>query len=165
MSNVPSYPSDAADRESEVPTRADSHQYAGWWSRVGATLIDGLLLAVPIVVLFILAGVTAGEDEDSSAALIVIAYLLSILIPFVYYTVMHGGERGQTIGKRATGIRVVDEKSGGRLSHGKAFGRYAITFVFSLFVIPILLDYLWPLWDDRNQSLHDKVAGSLVVRA
>ncbi len=46
-----------------------------------------------------------------------------------------------------------------------AFGRYAISIVFGIFVIPALLDYLWPLWDEKKQSLHDKVVGSVVVKA
>ena len=33
-----------------------------------------------------------------------------------------------------------------------------------LFVIPWIIDMLWPLWDDRNQTLHDKVVGTVVLR-
>jgi uncharacterized RDD family membrane protein YckC len=33
-----------------------------------------------------------------------------------------------------------------------------------LFVIPILVDDLWPLWDKQKQTLHDKVAGTVVVK-
>ena len=54
---------------------------------------------------------------------------------------------------------------GGSIGYGRSFGRYAITFLFAIFILPVLLDYLWPLWDPKNQALHDKVAGSFVVRA
>jgi hypothetical protein len=44
-------------------------------------------------------------------------------------------------------------------------GRYAFTWVVGLFVGPlILIDYLWPLWDGQNQTLHDKVVDSIVVK-
>lgn len=37
--------------------------------------------------------------------------------------------------------------------------------VFGFFLLPVILDYLWPLWDSKNQALHDKVVGSVVIRA
>ena len=60
---------------------------------------------------------------------------------------------------------MADDSAGGSIGYGRAFGRYAITFVFSIFVLPIVLDYLWPLWDGKNQALHDRVVGSVVVKA
>ena len=164
MSNVPSYPRDASEREAAVPPETSAHDLASWGSRVGAYLLDSVILIVPPLVLIGL--VFASDPRDGSAAwsLVVVAYLAVLVLPFVYFSVLHGGERGQTYGKRALGIRVVDG-DGGRLGHGRAFGRYAIVFVFGLFFVPLLLDYLWPLWDTKNQSLHDKVVGSLVVRA
>ena len=39
-----------------------------------------------------------------------------------------------------------------------------ITFLFGIFTLPLILDYLWPLWDDRNQTLHDKAVSTVVVR-
>jgi uncharacterized RDD family membrane protein YckC len=95
----------------------------------------------------------------------VAAYLATLVLPFVYFTVLHGNERGQTFGKRALGIRVVGDESAESIGYGRALGRYAITFVFGVFVIPVLVDYLWPLWDQKNQALHDKVVSSVVVRA
>ena len=64
---------------------------------------------------------------------------------------------------RAEGrVRTLD---GRRLSGGRAFARYAVQVVFGiLFYVPLVLDCLGPLWDARNQSLHDKVAESVVVR-
>ena len=87
------------------------------------------------------------------------------MLPFVYFTFFHGDARGQTPGKRALGIRVATDESGRSIGYGRAFGRYAITFVFGIFILPVVLDYLWPLWDSKNQALHDKVVGSVVFRA
>ena len=94
-----------------------------------------------------------------------IAYLLTLVLPFLYYTVMHGRASGQTLGKKWLGIAVQEDSAGGSIGYGRAFGRYAIIFVMALFVLPIALDYLWPLWDKKNQALHDKVVGSIVVKA
>jgi uncharacterized RDD family membrane protein YckC len=98
-------------------------------------------------------------------ALVLLGYLGTLVVPFVYFTYFHGGAGGQTPGKRMLGIRVVSDETGQTIGYGRAFGRYAITVVFSLFFIPLLLDYLWPLWDTKNQALHDKVVSSVVVRA
>jgi uncharacterized RDD family membrane protein YckC len=164
VSRLPSYPSDAAEREAELGPKQPAHDYAGWGSRVGAYLLDSLLLVVPLGLLFVI--VLASDPDDDSAAWTLLggAYLATIVLPFAYFTIMHGGKRGQTVGKRAAGIRVVDSE-GRSIGYGRAFGRYALTFLLGIVVVPLLLDYLWPLWDRRNQALHDKAVGSIVVRA
>jgi uncharacterized RDD family membrane protein YckC len=144
--------------------------YASWGRRFAALLIDGLLLALPLIVPLIVAvAVTAGdpESEDENDAVliaVVIGWLLTILLPFVYYTVLHGRPRGQTLGKRALGIRVIGEDFQ-PIGYGRAFGRFLMSWVMWLACyVPGILDGLWPLWDDKNQALHDKVANSIVVR-
>ena len=166
MSDLPSYPASAAEREEAAGPEVRS-DYSSWGRRVGAYLLDTLVLAVPLIIVILLAVVAAGpDDEDDGAwAVVGIAYLLTLLVPFVYFTVMHGRASGQTLGKKWLGIAVAEDAAGGSIGYGRAFGRYAITFVFSLFILPLLLDYLWPLWDLKNQALHDKVVGSVVVKA
>jgi uncharacterized RDD family membrane protein YckC len=166
VSDLPSYPEEAAEREATQPLPGGERQYAGWGRRLAAYLIDGLLLAIPIAIAFVVVIASSpGEDDDGAWAVLGIAYLITLVLPFVYFTVMHGGERGQTFAKRWLGIRVTSDGTGGSIGHGRAFGRYAIQFVFWIFFIPAVLDYLWPLWDTKNQALHDKVVGSVVVRA
>jgi len=147
--------------------------YASWGRRFAAVFVDGFLLAIPFVVAIVVAVVsTEGsgggqEDEISDAAAIgvLIAWALSVVAPLVYYTVLHGRASGQTVGKRLLGIRVVGEDFR-PIGYGRAFGRVLISWVLWLLCyVPGILDVLWPLWDDKNQSLHDKVANSLVVRA
>jgi uncharacterized RDD family membrane protein YckC len=116
-------------------------------------------------VIIALAAGNPEDEDDNSWAVIGIAYLLTLLLPFVYFTVMQGRASGQSLGKKWLGIRVADDATGGPIGYGRAFGRYAIIFVFALFILPILLDYLWPLWDRKNKALHDKVVGSVVLKA
>jgi uncharacterized RDD family membrane protein YckC len=166
MSDLPTYPAEAAEREAAA-TSIQTRDYSSWGRRVGAYLLDTLVLVVPLIVIVSIA-LAAGnpeDEDDNSWAVIGIAYLLTLLLPFVYYTVMHGRANGQTLGKKWLGIAVKEDSAGGSIGYGRAFGRYAIIFVLALFILPILLDYLWPLWDRKNQALHDKVVGSVVVRA
>jgi uncharacterized RDD family membrane protein YckC len=159
MGDLPAYPEDAAEREAaEGPPRAAGVRYASWGSRVGAYLLDVLIIAVPLIVAI---AVAAAADLWT---IVVIAYVATFVVPFVYFTYYHGSS-GQTPGKRALGIRVASDQTGDAIGSGRAFGRYAITFVFGFFFLPLLLDYLWPLWDSKNQTLHDKVVGSVVVRS
>jgi uncharacterized RDD family membrane protein YckC len=166
LSDLPSYPAAAAEREEAAPPEVRG-DYSSWGRRVAAYLLDTLVLAVPLIVVILVAVAAAdpGDEDDGAWAVVGVAYLLTLLLPFVYFTVMHGRASGQTLGKKWLGIRVSDDSAGGSIGYGRAFGRYAITFVFSLFVLPIVLDYLWPLWDQKNQALHDKVVSSVVVKA
>jgi uncharacterized RDD family membrane protein YckC len=166
LSDLPSYPQDAAAREAEAGPPEVRADYASWGRRVGAYLLDSLLLILPLIGIVVIALVAGDPDNenDGSWAVIGLAYLATILLPFLYFTILHGRESGQTIAKRWLGARVVDQATGGSIGYGRAFGRYAITFVFGLFIIPLLLDYLWPLWDQKNQALHDKVVSSVVVK-
>jgi uncharacterized RDD family membrane protein YckC len=166
MSDLPTYLVEAAEREAAETPVETTRDYSSWGSRVAAYLLDALVLAVPLVIVILVAVVAADpEDENDGAwAAVGIAYLLTLLLPFVYFTVMQGRASGQSLGKKWLGIRVADDSTGGPIGYGRAFGRYAIVFVFALFILPIVLDYLWPLWDRKNQALHDKVVGGVVLK-
>lgn len=128
---------------------------AGWWHRVGATILDGIIISIPVFIITFAGTRAAG-------------FVVAIAIEAAYFTYMLSRPRGQTIGNMAVGTRVVDARTGGPLSTGKALGRWAAQFLFGLgaflFLVPTLIDYLWPLWDSQNQTLHDKMAGTVVIR-
>ena len=119
---------------------------AGFWKRFLAAFIDGLIFGVINVVLV--------------AAFKVAGDALGLIASISYYTVLEGGPRGQTLGKMALGIRVIDADSGGPIGYGRAFVRY-IGRILSAIVI--FLGYLWMLWDRERQCWHDKLAGDYVV--
>ena len=85
-----------------------------------------------------------------------------VVVWAAYYTSLDGGAYGQTIGKMALGIRVVDIAGGGSIGYPRAcartFGRIASALV-------LYLGYFWMLWDPEKQTWHDKIAGSVVVPA
>ena len=88
--------------------------------------------------------------------------LVALAAGVLYHTLMVGST-GQTLGKRATGVRVVDATTGLPIGNGRAIGRY----LFALFISGNIcaLGYLWALWDPRKQAWHDKVVSSVVVKA
>jgi uncharacterized RDD family membrane protein YckC len=94
--------------------------------------------------------------------------MLWLLLAVGYYAVLNGSEMGQTFGKRAFGIQVRDATAdGGSIGSGRAGLRFVTVGLFRIvpfFGLFTLLDGLWPLWDPRRQALHDKIAGSVVVR-
>ena len=72
------------------------------------------------------------------------------------------GSTGQSWGHKAVGLRVVDAQSGAAIGGGRAFGRYLARIISA---IPCYLGFLWPLWDQRKQTFHDKIVGTVVLKA
>jgi uncharacterized RDD family membrane protein YckC len=126
---------------------------AGWWRRAGATVVDGIIIAIPLGVIFSVAGITGYGLEA-----------LDQLVFFVYWTILISLRSSQTIGNRAVGTRVIDANTGGPIGAGRAATRAIVQVVLNLTIVGGILDDLWPLWDRFNQTLHDKAAGSLVIR-
>jgi uncharacterized RDD family membrane protein YckC len=97
------------------------------------------------------AGLIAG-----GVALIVAGFLI---VAFIYLRAL--GKTGQTWGRKIVGIKVIGEMSGEPIGFGRALGRQLFaSYISSIFY----LGYLWMLWDDKKQTWHDKVVGSIVVK-
>ncbi|HLY47749.1 MAG TPA: RDD family protein [Solirubrobacteraceae bacterium] len=125
---------------------ASTSERAGFWRRLAAALIDGLIV-----------GLVSGIFEALSPRS---GYLFGILVAATYFTYFEGGPAGAGFGKRAMRIRVVDLDSGGPIGYGRAFIRY-VGRIVSAFVL--YLGYLWMLWDRERQCWHDKFANDVVV--
>jgi uncharacterized RDD family membrane protein YckC len=145
---------------------------AGWGTRLAATLLDWLILLVPVVILVaIIVGVAIGSDTGGIVSTIV-GFLIYLVVAFIYAPVLmsrDGGRNGQTWGKQILGIRVVRD-SGEPMSFWYAALReigvkgLAVSIASSIIpLVPWLLNYLWPLWDDQNRALHDMVVSTHVV--
>ncbi len=115
--------------------------------RFVAALVDGILLGIVNLVL---------REATSPGG----GYGLGLLVSLAYFTFFEGSASGQTIGKRAIGIRVVDLPGGGSIGHGRALVRWVGRIISS---IPLLLGYFWMLWDRERQTWHDKLASAVVV--
>lgn len=151
-------------------------ELSGWWARAGAYVIDAIILFVlTMVVGGILGASLFGEDvatAESGAAggLDLLILFVVLAVGAIYYCAMMTATNGQTVGKQATGIRVVRE-DGQPVDVTFAFVRQTLVIglifngVGALFVLPMIINYLWPIWDDNNQALHDKMVKSRVVKA
>lgn len=95
--------------------------YAGFWRRLAAQLIDGLVVVIPCMVAAVIGAFIGGY---------LLANLFSLVIIVVYYAKMLASSWQATVGKRVMNVYVVDATTGGRLSPLHAAGRY---FVFAGF--------------------------------
>ena len=129
-----------------APGYAGAPQLASWGLRVGAALIDGV---ITLVAQLIVGAVSKPLGNLVGLALFVVfAYLL--------------GTTGQTPGKKVVGIKVLREADGGLLGFGTAIGRGLLHILDAL---PLGLGYLWPIWDNKNQTFADKIVHSVAVKA
>lgn len=154
-------------------------QLASFGQRLGATIIDGLVISLPAIVLVVgmvfLFAVAAGTSLDSGdpaassgvafagLGLFGVFFLVAMIAPLLYGVGFEGSPHGQTIGKWVTGIRVVDGATAGRLPVGRAFARVLVRSFASGAVFA--LGYLWMLWDEQSRTWHDLAADSRVVVA
>jgi uncharacterized RDD family membrane protein YckC len=120
---------------------------AGFWRRFWALILDGIVLAIVATVLEAIVGRSLGG-------------IVALALYIGYFGYFIGSPSGQTIGKRALGIRVIDAKTGGSIGFSRAVLRFFAAF---LSAIVFYLGYLWMLWDPEKQTWHDKIAGDVVV--
>lgn len=121
---------------------------AGFWARVGAGIIDAIIVGIVPGIIY---AATKNQSLES---------LLSLVIGISYTTYLEGGPTGQSLGKRVLGIRVIDASTGGPIGFGRGAIRYVVAIVSA---IPCALGYLWMLWDREKQTWHDKASTSVVV--
>lgn len=140
---------------------ASNLEYVGFWSRVGAAIVDVLL--VMLITFPPLISIYGWEYFNSEKTRFIAGpadFLISWVLPFVV-TVLFWVWRQATPGKMVVSARIVDAKTGATISVGQAMGRYIAYF---LSMLPFGLGILWVAFDPRKQGWHDKVAGTVVVR-
>jgi uncharacterized RDD family membrane protein YckC len=149
-------------------------QLAGFWRRFGGWLIDVIIVGIFGVPARIV--LETGETEidtcpgdptalcevptDETAGLALLLGLAAFVAGLLYYALLEG-RRGQTVGKMAAGVAVVDMTTGQPIGVGRGIGRY---FARILSGLPLLLGYFWMLWDPKKQTWHDKLTRAVVVR-
>lgn len=160
---------------------------ASFGQRLVALLVDGVVISIVgmiVAVPFFAVGAMTFETEpgicngldgefgtpcdqptDATIMMIFVLIGLFLLAMLVVTYLMHirpVSRSGQTIGRRMTGIKVVNINDGSLLSGGQALGRYLFANFISANIMYI--GYLWMLWDDQQQTLHDKVTNATVIR-
>jgi uncharacterized RDD family membrane protein YckC len=150
---VATYPPPPQTQPGATPGGASGPR-AGFWARLAAVLIDGIIIGIVPGVLII-----AGAASNSSG-LIAIGWIIGVILGIFYEVYFHGKAPGQTIGKKALGIRVIDFNTGGSIGYGRAFLRLIGRYISGAICY---LGYLWMLWDKEKQCWHDKMANDVVV--
>jgi uncharacterized RDD family membrane protein YckC len=150
----------------------------GWWSRVGATLIDGIIIGIGALLIMALFGsvfsVGFFASDEAGVAAVIVGLLLSFvaiaIVALLYAPFMMARTNGRTLGRMAVGNRVV-RANGAPMTFGWAMLREVVVkallfgFVSSFtFGLASLADVLWPLWDDENRALHDFVVDTRTVK-
>ena len=87
--------------------------------------------------------------------------MINIVASWLYSSLQESGPNMATIGKKAMNIKVTD-MDGGRISFGQATGRHFGKIISGII---LLIGYFMMLWDEKSQTLHDKMAGTLVVES
>lgn len=130
-----------------------SANYAGWGNRVLAYIIDSLVAAA-----FSLPGFILATVSDALGLLVQLAGVAA----FIFLYTKKIGETGQSWGKKAMNYRVVDAQTGNVIGQGRAVGRY---FAVIISALPCYVGLLWPLWDQKKQTFHDKIVGTIAVNS
>jgi uncharacterized RDD family membrane protein YckC len=155
-------------------------QYAGFWLRVVAYLIDSIILSVGFMALFIpfaiMTGLTAvlgnihpGEDPRDVGAVLGATFFLGLftvaslafLGAWLYHAKMESSSWQATLGKKALNLRVTDFY-GARVTFARASGRHFAKLITGL--IPLGVGFMLAGLTERRQALHDMIASCLVLR-
>jgi uncharacterized RDD family membrane protein YckC len=136
-------------------------QYVGFWARVGAAVIDTIILLVIISPLLVAIYGWAYYDGDKTGFIAGPAdFFLNWILPAIV-SIAFWLSKQATPGKMVISAKVVDAKTGGTLSPGQAIGRYLGYFVS---LLPLGLGIFWVAFDAKKQGWHDKLAGTVVLR-
>jgi uncharacterized RDD family membrane protein YckC len=145
-------------------------QYAGFWIRVVAVLIDGILINLVVWPIMMLVGGIGGaavsSSQDPGAALAVILGMMSILFPvlivggWLYEAFTTSSSWQGTVGKKILGLKVTDE-AGNRITFARASGRHFSKIVSGMI---LYIGFIMAGFTDRKRALHDMIAGTLVVK-
>jgi len=143
-------------------------EFAGFWRRFGAYVIDALVLGAIFGVLEPLLwpdfgklfNVTTSFDSNYwMTQLRALANVISTILSGVYFVVFWVW-RGQTLGMMVAGVKVI-RIDGTQIDTGRAIVRY-LGYIVSM--IPLFLGFIWIAFDAHKQGWHDKIAETYVVK-
>jgi uncharacterized RDD family membrane protein YckC len=183
MSAVPGVVAPAAPMMSTYAPPVAGAAYAGFWLRFIAAIIDGLLLAIPVVFIavFIAAAmgisgafqnIRPGDNPSAILALLGVGFIfaifaVSIVGGWLYFALMESSSLQGTLGKKALGLYVTDMQ-GNRVTFGRASGRYLggrfLGHVPGFGGLYFIVDCICAGFTERKQALHDMIASCLVLR-
>lgn len=159
---APGEPRAQSEPEPRTSSRQTQGAPASFWRRLGAYIVDAVLLAVASnVATTVVLGSPPDVNPLEPSALEVLwpYYAVNALIAWLYFASTESSDWQATLGKRLLGLEVTDE-AGEKISFLRATGRY---FGKVLSALPLGLGFLMIFATQDNQALHDKLASCLVL--
>jgi uncharacterized RDD family membrane protein YckC len=141
-------------REGVAP--AGEMVFAGFWIRVGAKIIDGIIITVVGFVLIFLVNFLI-RNAIAGGILQNLIYFALIIFYATYFL----GKYGATPGKMACGLKVV-RPDGEKMSYARACGRFFAEFLSTLI---LYIGYILVAFDEERRALHDRICDTRVIRA
>lgn len=140
-------------------TTSSSRNYAGFWIRFVAFILDSLIAGILSFVLTFVLSMTMGFDREDLVTTLIIN-LFSLVFGWIYYAGLESSKYQGTLGKQMMGIYVTNE-SGAPISFMRATGRY---FAKILSSIILLIGFIMAAFTSKKQALHDMIASTLVLQ-
>ena len=140
------YGGQTVEPQRPASTFVSSSEFGGFWRRFAAHIIDGIILCIVFVPLAIFVPK-------------VVYYCVAAPLQLIYY-IGFWTWKGQTLGKMVMGIKIV-AADGGPIGLGRAIIRY-LSYIVSAIIL--YLGFIMIAFDSRKQGLHDKIAGTFVIR-
>ena len=145
-------------------------QFAGFWIRVGAYLIDIIILVTAMTLIQAVTGIdmganysaqwndaiASGGETEASA----VGQLLALMLGVAYFAGLESSAWQATLGKKALGL-IVTDTGGNRVSFLRAVGRYFAKIISGII---LFIGYIMVAFTEKKQGLHDKLASTLVVK-
>jgi len=158
----------------QAPAARSAVAYAGFWLRLVAAIIDGLILYFVGMILFLpfaasmgmgMRGMMTGRPPNLEGLLpllhaMIRITLLRTVLHWLYYSLLESSAWQATLGKKALGLEVTD-LDGNRISFGRATGRFFAKIISSII---LFIGYIMAGFTEKKQALHDILAGTLVIR-
>jgi uncharacterized RDD family membrane protein YckC len=140
--------------------------YGGFWIRVGATVIDGIIMGIVNIIISFIIGFLmvsmigrGGNSPAAAIGLVGLTYFINIAFGVGYVTYFLG-KFGATPGKMACGLKVV-RSDGEKISYGRAFGRFFANYLSALI---FCIGYIMVAFDEGKRALHDRICDTRVIR-
>lgn len=135
-------------------------EYAGFWRRLGAVLIDVFLVAM-VLAAGVLGWIALTEQTPEWGSRFLNVWITGTVIIALLLKVVLDAKLQGTPGLHLVDCRIVDARSGHGIGIGKSIKRNLGIIVS---ILPALLGLVWIVWDKRKQGFHDKLAGTVVIR-
>ncbi len=148
--------------DSDKKQDVGSWEYAGFWVRVGASVIDNIILSlIAFPLLFAFYGDEAFvRPEDSSFVQGPADFIISWIFPAIAI-ILFWIYKSATPGKMIMQMKIADTITGKPPSQAQCVGRYLAYFASAL---PLGMGFLWVAFDKKKQGWHDKLAGTVVIK-